>query len=39
MLGVANTIESMSNDSVIARSVVEMKGWVDRLKEQVQNVV
>lgn len=39
MLREANTIASKSNDSVIARSVVEMKGWVDRLKEQVQNVV
>ncbi len=38
MLREANTIGSKSNDSVIARNVVELKGSIDRLKEQVQNV-
>jgi uncharacterized protein (TIGR00255 family) len=38
LLREANTIGSKSNDVVIARSVVQIKGWVDRLKEQVQNV-
>lgn len=39
MLREANTIASKSNDAAIARGVVEIKGWIDRLKEQVQNVV
>jgi len=38
LLREANTIASKSNDAAIARSVVEIKGRVDRLKEQVQNV-
>jgi len=38
MLREANTIGSKSNDAVIARDVVEIKGLIDRLKEQVQNV-
>ncbi len=38
MLREANTIASKSNDTLIARSVVEIKGLIDRLKEQVQNV-
>ncbi len=38
LLREANTIGSKSNDVRIARSVVVMKGLVDRLKEQVQNV-
>jgi len=38
MLREANTIGSKSNDVTIARSVVTLKGWIDRLKEQVQNV-
>lgn len=38
MLREANTIGSKSNDAEIARSVVEIKGAIDRLKEQVQNV-
>ncbi len=38
MLREANTIASKSNDAAIARSVVEIKGLIDRLKEQVQNV-
>ncbi len=38
LLREANTIASKSNDAVIARGVVEIKRWIDRLKEQVQNV-
>lgn len=38
MLREANTIGSKSNDAGIARAVVEIKGSIDRLKEQVQNV-
>jgi uncharacterized protein (TIGR00255 family) len=38
LLREANTIGSKSNDAVIARSVVTVKGLIDRLKEQVQNV-
>ena len=38
MLREANTIGSKSNDATIARNVVEIKGGIDRLKEQVQNV-
>ena len=38
MLREANTIGSKSNDARIARSVVEMKATIDRIKEQVQNV-
>ena len=38
MLREANTIASKSNDTVIVRRVVEIKGLIDRLKEQVQNV-
>ena len=38
LLREANTIASKSNDATIARQVVEMKGLIDRLKEQVQNV-
>lgn len=38
LLREANTIASKSNDTVIARSVVEIKGLIDRTKEQVQNV-
>lgn len=38
LLREANTIESKSNDAEIARCVVEIKGRIDRLKEQVQNV-
>ncbi len=37
MLRETNTIGSKSNDSDIARHVVEMKSIVDRIKEQVQN--
>ncbi len=37
MLREANTIASKSNDAQIARNVVEIKGLIDRLKEQVQN--
>jgi uncharacterized protein (TIGR00255 family) len=38
LLREANTIGSKSNDATIARNVVEIKGLIDRLKEQVQNV-
>jgi uncharacterized protein (TIGR00255 family) len=38
LLREANTIASKSNDAEIARCVVEIKGRIDRLKEQVQNV-
>ena len=38
LLREANTIASKSNDAAIARSVVEMKATIDRMKEQVQNV-
>ena len=38
MLREANTIGSKANDAQIARHIVEIKGSIDRLKEQVQNV-
>ena len=38
LLREANTIASKSNDATITRSVVQMKGLIDRVKEQVQNV-
>jgi len=38
LLREANTIASKANDAVIARHIVEIKGAIDRLKEQVQNV-
>lgn len=38
MLREANTIGSKSSDAAIARSVIEIKCAVDRVKEQVQNV-
>jgi uncharacterized protein (TIGR00255 family) len=38
MLREANTIASKANDATIARHCVEIKGAIDRLKEQVQNV-
>jgi uncharacterized protein (TIGR00255 family) len=38
MLREANTIASKANDSEIAKHIVEIKGAIDRLKEQVQNV-
>jgi uncharacterized protein (TIGR00255 family) len=38
MLREANTIASKANDSEIAKHCVEIKGAIDRLKEQVQNV-
>jgi len=38
MLREANTMASKSADSLISRSVVEIKGAIDRIKEQVQNV-
>jgi uncharacterized protein (TIGR00255 family) len=38
MLREANTIASKSPDSEISRMTVEVKGAIDRIKEQVQNV-
>jgi uncharacterized protein (TIGR00255 family) len=38
MLREANTISSKANDAEIAGRIVEIKGAIDRLKEQVQNV-
>ena len=38
MLREANTMASKANDADIARSVVEMKTAIDRIKEQVQNL-
>lgn len=38
MLREANTIASKANDAQIATHIVEIKGAIDRLKEQVQNV-
>lgn len=38
LLREANTIGSKSNDAVMAQHIVEIKGAIDRLKEQVQNV-
>jgi len=38
LLREANTIASKSNDSQISRDIVEVKGAIDRIKEQVQNV-
>jgi uncharacterized protein (TIGR00255 family) len=38
MLREANTIASKANDAAIATHIVEIKGAIDRLKEQVQNV-
>jgi len=38
LLREANTIASKANDAEIARDVVEIKGAIDRIKEQVQNV-
>lgn len=39
MLREANTIASKSSDAEISRAIVEIKGSIDRIKEQVQNVV
>jgi uncharacterized protein (TIGR00255 family) len=38
MLREANTIASKANDADIAKRIVNVKGAIDRLKEQVQNV-
>lgn len=37
MLREANTIASKSSDAEISRDIVEVKGAIDRIKEQVQN--
>jgi uncharacterized protein (TIGR00255 family) len=39
MLRETNTIGSKANDAQIAHNVVEIKGHIDRIKEQVMNVV
>lgn len=38
LLREANTIASKSADAQISRAIVEVKGLIDRIKEQVQNV-
>ena len=38
MLREANTMASKSSDSTLSRAIVEIKGAIDRIKEQVQNV-
>ncbi len=38
MLREANTIGSKAGDGAIVRSIVDIKGAIDRIKEQVQNV-
>ena len=38
MLREANTIASKSSDSEITRFVVDIKCWIERIKEQIQNV-
>lgn len=38
MLREANTIGSKAGDAAVARHTIEIKGAIDRLKEQVQNV-
>ena len=38
MLREANTISSKSGDGEISKDIVEVKGAIDRIKEQVQNV-
>ncbi len=38
MLRETNTIGSKANDSTIAHRIIDIKGAIDRLKEQVQNV-
>ncbi len=39
MLREANTIASKSSDADISKDIVEVKGAIDRIKEQVQNVL
>jgi uncharacterized protein (TIGR00255 family) len=38
MLREANTMASKSSDATLSRAIVEIKGAIDRIKEQVQNV-
>jgi uncharacterized protein (TIGR00255 family) len=38
LLREANTIASKSPDAKMSRLIVEIKGAIDRIKEQVQNV-
>lgn len=37
LLREVNTIGAKANDATIARSVLDMKALIDRMKEQVQN--
>lgn len=39
LLREVNTIGSKANDAIITRQVVDMKSCIERIKEQVQNVV
>ena len=38
LLREANTIASKCNDAQTSRATVEVKGAIDRIKEQVQNI-
>ena len=38
MLREANTIASKTSDGEVTRCVVDMKCWIERIKEQIQNV-
>jgi uncharacterized protein (TIGR00255 family) len=38
LLREANTIASKANDATAAHHIIDVKGAIDRLKEQVQNV-
>ena len=38
LLREANTIASKANDAQVSRLIVEVKGAIDRIKEQVQNI-
>jgi len=38
MLREANTMASKSSDSTMSKAIVEIKGAIDRIKEQVQNI-
>jgi uncharacterized protein YicC (UPF0701 family) len=34
----ANTIGAKSQDALLAQRVVDLKTWIERLREQIQNV-